>query len=50
LNDLDVQDRKVHLFEGEKNRQGRVVYLSDDVLSALKLRLRRRDQNKEFVF
>ena len=50
LNDLDIRDRKVHLFEGEKNSMGRVVYLSDDVLLALKLWLRRRDQNKEFVF
>jgi integrase/recombinase XerD len=50
LNDLDIQDRKVHLFEGEKNSMGRVVYLSEDVLLALKLWLRRRDQNKEFVF
>ena len=50
LNDLDMQDRKVHLFQGEKNSMGRVVYLSDDVLSALKIWLRRRDQNKEFVF
>jgi site-specific recombinase XerD len=50
LNDLDIRDRKVHLFQGEKNSMGRVVYLSDDVLSALKLWLRQRDQNKEFVF
>jgi site-specific recombinase XerD len=50
LNDLDMRDRKVHLFQGEKNSMGRVVYLSDDVLLALKLWLRRRDQNKEFVF
>jgi len=50
LNDLDISDRKVHLFEGEKNSMGRVVYLSDDVLSALKLWLRQRDPNKEFVF
>ncbi len=50
LNDLDMQDRKVHLFQGEKNSMGRVVYRSDDVLSALKVWLRRRDQNKEFVF
>jgi integrase/recombinase XerD len=50
LNDLDMQDRKVHLFQGEKNSMGRVVYLSEDVLLALKLWLRRRDQNKEFVF
>ncbi len=50
LNDLDMQDRKVHLFQGEKNSMGRVVYLSDDVLWALKLWLRRRDPNQEFVF
>ena len=50
LNDLDIKGRKVHLFEGEKNSMGRVVYLSDDALFALKLWLRRRSQNKEFVF
>jgi site-specific recombinase XerD len=50
LNDLDIPDRKVHLFQGEKNSLGRVVYLSDDVVLALKLWLRRRDPNKEFVF
>src|SRR4030042_6499005 len=50
LNDLDLQDRKIHLFQGEKNSMGRVVYLSDDVLLALKLWLWRRDPNKEFVF
>jgi site-specific recombinase XerD len=50
LNDLDIRDRKVHLFEGEKNSMGRVVYLSDDALFALKLWLRRRDKSKEFVF
>jgi site-specific recombinase XerD len=50
LNDLDIKDRKVHLYEGEKNSMGRVVYLSDDALFALKLWLRRRDTNKEFIF
>jgi len=50
LNDLDVKAKKVHLFEGEKNSMGRVVYLSDDALFALKLWLRRRDKTKEFVF
>jgi integrase/recombinase XerC/integrase/recombinase XerD len=50
LNDLDIRERKVHLFEGEKNSMGRVVYLSDDVLFAIKLWLRRRDKSKEFVF
>jgi len=50
LNDLDIKDKKVHLFEGEKNSMGRVVYLSDDALFAIKLWLRRRDKNKEFIF
>jgi site-specific recombinase XerD len=50
LNDLDMQDRKVHLFQGEKNSMGRVVYLSDDVLLALKHWLWRRDPNQEFLF
>jgi integrase/recombinase XerD len=50
LNDLDVKGRKVHLYEGEKNSMGRVVYLSDDALFAMKLWLRRRNKNKEFIF
>jgi len=50
LNDLDVKERKIHLFEGEKNNLGRVVYLSDDALFALKRWLRERKENKAFVF
>jgi integrase/recombinase XerD len=50
LNDLDIKGRKVHLYEGEKNSMGRVAYLSDDALFAIKLWLRRRTKNKEFVF
>ena len=50
VNDLDVRERKIHLFVGEKNSQGRVVYLSDDALFALKRWLRQRDQRKEQVF
>ena len=50
LNDLDIKGRKVHLFEGEKNSIGRVVYLSDDALFAIKLWLRRRNKSQEFIF
>ena len=50
LNDLDVQDRKVHLFQGEKNSMGRVVYLSEDALFALKRWLQERKKDKEFLF
>lgn len=50
VNDLDIAERKVHLFEGEKNSMGRVVYLSDDALFALKRWLAQRDTGKEHVF
>jgi integrase len=50
LNDLDIRERKIHLFEGEKNRLGRVVYLSDDALFALKRWLSKRDRKKEVLF
>jgi site-specific recombinase XerD len=50
LNDLDIKGRKIYLYQGEKNSMGRVVYLSDDALFALKLWLKRRDKNKEFLF
>ncbi len=50
LNDLDIKGRKVHLYEGEKNSMGRVVYLSDDALFAIKLWLRRTDKHREFIF
>ena len=48
--DLDVRERKIHIYEGEKNCLGRVVYLSDDALMALKLWLGKRDKTKEYLF
>ncbi|HVN97782.1 MAG TPA: tyrosine-type recombinase/integrase [Syntrophorhabdaceae bacterium] len=50
LNDIDLRDRKVHLFQGEKNSMGRVVYFSDDAFFALKRWLKRRDPGKQFLF
>ena len=50
MRDLDVQERKIHIYEGEKNCLGRVVYLSDDALMALKLWLGKRDKTKEYLF
>jgi integrase/recombinase XerC/integrase/recombinase XerD len=50
LNELNIQDRKVHLFQGEKNSMGRVVYLSEDALFALKRWLQEREKDKEFLF
>ncbi len=44
--DLDVREKKIHIYEGEKNCLGRVVYLSDDALMALKLWLSKRERQK----
>jgi integrase/recombinase XerD len=47
---LDVREKKIHIYEGEKNCLGRVVYLSDDALMALRLWLKKRDTRKEYLF
>lgn len=50
VRDLDIRERKIHIYEGEKNCLGRVVYLSDDALMALRLWLKKRDKRKEYLF
>lgn len=50
VKDLDVRERKIHIYEGEKNCLGRVVYLSDDAVMALGLWLKRRDKTKAYLF
>jgi integrase/recombinase XerD len=50
MNDVDLKDRKVNLFQGEKNDMGRVVYLSNDAVFCLKHWFKWRDQEKRFVF
>lgn len=50
MKDIDLLERKIHIYEGEKNCIGRVVYLSDDAVMALKIWLKERDQSKEYVF
>jgi integrase/recombinase XerD len=50
VRDLDVRERKIHIYEGEKNCLGRVVYLSDDALMALKLWIRKRKPQSEHLF
>ena len=50
MQDLHLKDRRIDIYEGEKNRIGRVVYLSDDAMSALKAWLKMRDPHKVFLF
>jgi integrase/recombinase XerD len=50
MNDIDLKERKVTLFQGEKNDMGRVVYLSNDAVFCLRRWFRWRDQEKRFIF
>jgi len=50
IRDLHLKDRKIEIYEGEKNRQGRVVYLSDDAMIALKVWIAMRSVRNEFLF
>jgi integrase/recombinase XerD len=48
--DIHIKDRRIDIYEGEKNRLGRVVYLSDDAMSALRAWLKIREAKKEVLF
>jgi integrase/recombinase XerD len=50
VSDVNVDERKIAIYEGEKNRRGRVVYMSDDALWALKAWMRNRDVYKLRLF
>ncbi|MEJ2031537.1 MAG: tyrosine-type recombinase/integrase [Deltaproteobacteria bacterium] len=48
--DIDLNERKVMIYLGEKNSRGRVVYYSEDAEEALKAWLRIRDPKREHLF
>ncbi len=48
--DIDMKGKKIMIFEAQKNRVGRVVYLSEDARRALKVWLKKRDPQREFLF
>jgi len=48
--DVHLNDRKIDIYEGEKNCLGRVVYLSEDAVRALKSWLTIRDPRQAFLF
>jgi site-specific recombinase XerD len=50
LADVHLNDQKIDIYEGEKNRLGRVVYLSEDAVRALKHWWEIRDPQKDFLF
>jgi site-specific recombinase XerD len=47
--DVHIGERRVEIYEGEKNRLGRMIYLSDDAVDALNLWFKERDPLKEYL-
>jgi integrase len=45
-----IEERKILIYEAQKNRLGRVVYFSDDASGALEAWLRKRDPLKQYLF
>jgi integrase/recombinase XerD len=50
VTDIILPERKILIYLGEKNYQGRVAYYSDDAGTALQHWLDTRNQGKEFLF
>jgi len=50
VNDVDLAERTIKIYQGEKNSVGRVVYLSDDAGQALRLWLQEREPSKSYLF
>ncbi len=48
--EVNLEEKKVIIYEAQKTRVGRVVYFSDDAKKALGFWLKARDPKKEFVF
>lgn len=47
--DVYIKERKIEIYEGEKNRLGRVVYLSNDAVTALQEWLKERNTWEEYL-
>jgi site-specific recombinase XerD len=50
LSDIVLHDRKILIYLGSKNYQGRTVYFNEDAEHALKHWLRLRDSNQKYLF
>jgi integrase len=50
VSEINLTDQRIEIYEAEKTRVGRVVYLSDDAMSALKAWLRKRKKGYAYLF
>jgi len=50
LEDVHLKEKRIEIFEAQKNRLGRVVYISDDAEVALKTWLKWRNSEGQYLF
>jgi integrase/recombinase XerD len=50
VTDVHIKERKIEIYEAQKNRLGRVVYLSEDAIIALKTWLGERNTWEDYLF
>lgn len=50
IREVNLRELKVEIYEAEKTRVGRVVYLSEDARVALQAWFKRRDADKKLIF
>jgi site-specific recombinase XerD len=50
IQDINLRERKILIFESAKNRIGRVVYLSEDARVVLKKWMKIRNQQSDYLF
>lgn len=49
VTDVHIKERRIEIYEAQKNRLGRVVYLSDDAVIALRKWLKERNPREEYL-
>lgn len=50
VGEVNLRERKIEIYEAEKTRIGRVVYVSEDALAVLKAWLKKTDPGKPYLF
>jgi integrase/recombinase XerD len=50
MEDVNLKERRIEIYEAQKTRVGRVVYLSDDAMAALKAWLTVRKPDRTYLF
>jgi integrase/recombinase XerD len=50
VREVNLKERRIEIYEAEKTRVGRVVYLSEDARAAFQAWLKERDSNRKLLF